>query len=285
MRQWFKSSSSKRVAGVVASAVLVLGLPLMCAAVTEREPVTMSVVTVNPSDSKPQSVPIKIFLPKEVTPKDVLDNAGLALQYDDSQAIYYLFKDAVPLAPKETKVFQVIVRDVWYVPEDQISSLRSQAQLLLGRLEKSSYADTAKQLGAQITQQLDGILSTQNDESLGRKTRIGAYRQHLVTLEQVKEELAQMEKLLAFAGGTPVPEMLEKSPLKSDAPSTKTTWLIIFMVVIFVGLLGGLFFFTWFQRARLTDVTSVKQFAFPTGSEPTPPETPAGPDAPSPPTS
>jgi hypothetical protein len=70
-----------------------------------------------------------------------------------------------------------------------------------------------------------------------------------------------MEKLLTFVGGPPVPELLEESPLKSDAPSTTTTWLIICLIIVFIGLLGGQFFFTWNRRARLTKEVPVLRSA------------------------
>ena len=44
--------------------------------------------------------------------------------------------------------------------------------------------------------------------------------------------------------------MLKESPLKSDAPSTTTTWLVIFLIMIFMGLLAGQFFFTWQRRVK-----------------------------------
>jgi hypothetical protein len=76
-----------------------------------------------------------------------------------------------------------------------------------------------------------------------------------------------MEKLLSFTGGTPVPQMLEESPIKSDAPSTKTTWMLIFMILIFVGLLGGLFFWTWHRKAQEEKSLGVlKQGVFPQGT-------------------
>jgi hypothetical protein len=92
----------------------------------------------------------------------------------------------------------------------------------------------------------------QGDETISRKQRIGSYRTHLQTLQAVKEDLARMEKLLTFSGGPPVPEMLEESPLKADAPSTTTTWLVIFLIITFMGLLAGQFFFTWQRRVKMT---------------------------------
>jgi len=229
----------------------------------ERDPITLSVVAVNPSAEKPQTVPIRIDLPQEVKPHDVLEQGELTLEYDDDRSLYYVYKDAVALAPKETRVFEVTLRDVWLVPDEQIDSLKQYTGTLLGKLKGSEYYESARQLGDSVLQRLEGIATTQNDETLSRKSHIGAYRMNLQALERVKEDLARMEKLLTFTGGPPVPEMLEESPLKADAPSTTTTWLVIFLVMVFLGLLGGQFFFTWHRRSQVTqDLHVVRQAAF-----------------------
>jgi hypothetical protein len=156
----------------------------------------------------------------------------------------------VTLAPKQTKVFEVVVRDVWFLPDRDLDGLRTHTGILLKRLERSEYYASAKELGDTIIARLDEIQRAQQDDTLSRKQRIGAYRRNLVTLAAIREDLNRMEKLLSFAGGPPVPEMLEESPLKSDAPSTTTTWLVIFLIVIFMGLLAGQFFFTWQRRVK-----------------------------------
>ena len=230
----------------------------------ERDPVTLSVTVVNPSADKTQSVPVRIDLPQEVKPQDVLDRGELTLEYDDDRSLYYVHKDAVQLAPKETRVFDVTLRDVWNVPEEQLESLKGYTQTVLGKLKGTDYYTSAQQLGNNIVQRLDGIAGMQHDETLSRKSRIGAYRLNLQTVDRVKEDLARMEKLLTFTGGPPVPEMMKESKLKSDAPSTTTTWLVIFLIVIFLGLLGGQFFFTWHRRSQVTqDLLVVKRAAFP----------------------
>ncbi len=256
----------------------VLGLTGICADAgfsapvsgSERDPVTLKVVVVNPSADKVQQIPIRMDLPQEITPKDILENGGLQLEYDEDKSVHYMFKDSVELAPKETKVFEVVVRDIWFVQDGELDKLGSYTQLILGKLEKTEFFKAGKELADGITARLEEIRATQGDETLSRKTRIGAYRLHLQKIAQVKEDLAKMEKLLTFTGGPPVPEMLEESKLKSDAPSTKTTWIVIFMIMIFLGLLGGLFFFTWHSRIRQAqEFANVKELSFPEGSSPT----------------
>jgi hypothetical protein len=220
----------------------------------EREPMTLRVVAVNPSVEKTKTVPVRIDLPQEITPGDILDQGELEVEFDMDRSTYYVHKDEVTLAPKETRVFEVMVRDVWFIPEADLSGLKAHTELLVRRLEKSEYAESAKTLGGSILERLNAIVSFQADETISRKQRIGGYRQNLQTLRVVKEDLARMEKLLAFTGGPPVPEMLEESPLKSDAPSTTTTWLVIFLIVIFMGLLAGQFFFTWQRRVKTSEL-------------------------------
>ncbi|MBI3322569.1 MAG: hypothetical protein HYZ94_02695 [Candidatus Omnitrophica bacterium] len=233
------------------------------AAPKEREPVTFKIVTVNPSADKTQSVPVKIELPQEVTPKDIMERGDLSVEFDDDKGSYYVFKEKVELAPKEVRVFEVVVKDLWFVPNEKVENLRNYKNIVLGRLKGTEYETSGNDLGKNIDLLLDGIKTLQEDESVSRKSRIGNYRRNLSTLDQVKEELARMEKLLAFTGGPPVPEMLEESPLKSDAPSNTTTWLVIFLILSFLGLLAGQFFFTWHRRVQgAQDATEIRDAAY-----------------------
>jgi len=215
----------------------------------KTEPVTISVVVANPSKEKSQTIPVKIDLPQEIKPEDILEQGELEVHYDDQKSSYFLFNKEVILKPQETRVFNVLIRNVWIIPSNKLDEVRSYTQLLMGRLEKSQFAEQAKKVYESVNQRLDTIIIKQNDETLGQKQRIGAYRYNLRTLDEIKKDLEKMEKLLTFQGGAPVPEMLQESKIKSDAPSTKTTWMIILSIVAFIALLGFQFFFTWHRRA------------------------------------
>lgn len=243
--------------------VMVVGGVATSAWAVEREPMTMRVVAVNPSAEKTKTVPVRIDLPQEVKPTDILDQGELDVEFDTERSTYYVHKEDVALAPKQTRIFEVIVKDVWFVPDTDLTGLKTHAQIVMKRLAKSEYRDAAMQLGNSIITRLDEIQKMQDDETIARKQRIGAYRRNLQTLAAVKEDITRLEKLLSFTGGPPVPQMLEESPLKSDAPSTTTTWLVIFLIVIFMGLLAGQFFFTWQRRLKTVSAFSGEPDAFP----------------------
>jgi hypothetical protein len=66
---------------------------------------------------------------------------------------------------------------------------------------------------------------------------------------------------------------LENSKIDLKAPTTKTTWVIIFAVVVFISILGATFYFTWQRQAKITENIFTREkdmsFAdFKKGSEP-----------------
>ena len=218
----------------------------------ERDTIKMRVVTVNPSATKEQSVPIKIPLPQEVTPKDIVSSRDLEIAYDDKESIYYAYRDDVVLRPKETRVFEVEVKDVWIIPQNTLDDLGEQTSFILKRLEGSEFYDSAKIVADTIYQSLDIITTTQNDDTVGRKQHIGIYRNNLLVLDRIKESIERLERQLTLASALPIPEVLEQKEVKTEAPTKTTTWMIIFIIIIFMGMLAGVFFFTWHTQARST---------------------------------
>ena len=62
-------------------------------------------------------------------------------------------------------------------------------------------------------------------------------------MDQIKQDIAKMEKALATAGGPLTPAMLTKTKIKSEEPSKSMTWIAIFSIIIFIGLFSYLLFF------------------------------------------
>ncbi|MFC1509592.1 hypothetical protein ACFL60_07915 [Candidatus Omnitrophota bacterium] len=173
------------------------------------EKIVFNVVASNPSATKTQSVPIKTYLPTELTPEDVLDKGGLELKHDPEKSVYYLFKDSVMLEPKQTKVFTVKVKDIWVIPEDEIKALRKQTERIAKQLKNIS---GGKEAVDSIYKRLDEITASQNDYTVSRKEHIGAYRLNLKVVEEIKEDIVKTEKLAK------VPKKLPKAPKKSLEP-------------------------------------------------------------------
>lgn len=216
----------------------------------QRAPMELSVVAVNPSNTKTQTIPIKMYLPQEVTPDAILDSAGLNVEFDADKSMYYLFQEGVELKPSETKTYTVEIKDVWIIPQGRLDSLSDQAHSVIERLQGSQFYESAKLLGDAIDDALKTIAVTQNDEAVSKRTHIGIFRNNLQVLDQVKEDVERLERQLEIVMSLPKPEVLENAELKTESPDENTSWMIIFIIMLFIGMLAGVFFFTWQTQAH-----------------------------------
>ncbi len=226
--------------------------------------VKMRIVVVNPSDSKPQIKEVRNYLPKEVSSKDVVDDGGLQVDYDEEKGLFYVIKKDVELAPLETKVFEVVINDIWMVPEDQIQEFRARTQRILERLKNTAYFEQAQTVAKTITGRLDEISKTQGDETVTKQQHIAYYRDNIKILESIREDIEKLEKLLVAVGGPPNLKVIEESKINLKSPTSKTTWIIIFAVLAFIAILAGTFYFTWMGQAKITEniFTKEKDAAF-----------------------
>jgi len=231
--------------------------------------VRFRIIAVNPSKVKTQRVQIRSYLPQEVTSKDIMDLGGLDLEYDESKGIYYAYRGEVELAPSEVRAFEVEVRDVWLIPERQLNDLNNRTEVIMAHLSVTEYAEKAQEIADSVYKRLKDVKASQEDDTVSSTRHIGIYRENLETLNEVKQDMARMEKLLSTAGKPLAPELLKKTKIKSDEPSRTMTWVVIFTLVIFLGLLASVLYFTWLRQARLTreELLASKRSAFPEGRE------------------
>ena len=253
----------------VAIAFISLFSPFKLSAQESEEALTGTIkfrlMAVNPSKTKTQKINLMTYLPAEIQQRDVLDSGGLELEYDSQKSAYYVFKNGVELAPSEIKKVEVEVRDVWNIRKRTLSEFKGRTETLMQKLEKTDYYPKAKEIAESIYATLDDIEKSQGDQTVSQHQHIGIYRQNLLLLDRIKEDIARLEKALATAGGPLAPEMLTKTKIKADEPSKAMTWIVIFSIVIFTGLLAGVLFFTWYRQSRLTkeDLLAAKKAAFP----------------------
>ena len=259
-----------RIKGIIFLTLFtVLFSPFSLSAQESEEALTGTIkfrlMAVNPSKTKTQKINLMTYLPVEIQQRDVLDSGGLELEYDAQKAAYYVFKNSVELAPSEIKKVEVEVRDVWNIRKKTLSEFKGRAETLMQKLEKTEYYPKAKEIADGIYATLEEIERSQGDQTVSPQQHIGIYRQNLLLLDRIKEDIARLEKAMATAGGPLAPEMLTKTKIKADEPSKAMTWIVIFSIVIFTGLLAGVLFFTWYRQSRLTkeDLLAAKKAAFP----------------------
>lgn len=161
------------------------------------ETVTMKIVFENPSELDDKTDRMKAYLPPEIRKEQILDTGGLGLDYDASSSIFYVYKD-LTLKPKEKANFQIVIEDVWRIPQQELDFIMSQADDRLAQLEGSEDYDDAQVLRDKIVNLVNEIKTTQ-DSQLGdvkkridsyriNKERLRAVRYHVILLKDFKQE-------------------------------------------------------------------------------------------------
>ena len=222
-----------------------------------------------------KAVPLKYYLPVEVKPEYIVNKGELDAAYDYQKGIYYVYKDAVTLAPNEKKEFIIEVKDIWRVPEQLMEILKAHTRKLSAMLAGSEYKEFAKSLNDKIISELDDIKAAQGLPPKSVERHIGDYRLNLERLNEVKKDIAKLEKLVTQTGGSAGitlgeaqkagfrgsgeggvlrgakgMEMVGKSIFRGKAPDVTTSWKIIWIIVGFLAIVSFLFFILWWVQIK-----------------------------------
>ena len=202
---------------------------------SDEKLVKLRVTAINPSKAKMQSAQVKIYLPEEVKPQDIVEKGELEVNYDTDKSLYYVYKDSVELAPLETRVFEVALKDIWVIPESDLSALKTQAEILLGQLEGTVYQGQSKSTVGSISARLNEIAKTQSDTAISRDQHIGLYRSNLKLIASVKEDLARLDRFVP-AKSFPKPKAEKEEPKPPKVPFKVPSWVTraIFLLAVLV---------------------------------------------------
>jgi len=207
---------------------------LLSFTLTAEAGMTMRLMAVNPADSE-QTVTLKVYLPLEVKPEDVIYKGDLEVIYDAQQGSYYVYGE-YPLKPKEVLEKEIELKDVWVIDTTQMGLIRQEAKDILEAFKKTAYLDRATLLYNGIDKKLKEVESMQDLATASPGYKISNYRNSTSLINSAKADLLAAKTLLS-----------EVSP-KGMA---KFTWKIILFIIIFLGILGAGFFYIWQRQTKL----------------------------------
>jgi hypothetical protein len=203
--------------------------------------IQISVQNTSPSETRP--IDVKRYLPSEVSPEDVLDPGGLNVATDPESGLSYVYIDDVSLKPGQERVFDVKIRDKWNINMPRIGALRNNASNLLSRInEKEAFASIETSLSGMILE-LDEIEAEKGPAELS-PDYVAFYRDQAKRLDEVEMKINRVRAALK-----PI-EKTEKYGFKVKPPSMKTTWIVIWIILVFLAFLSLLFFLRWYGKTR-----------------------------------
>ena len=252
--------------------------------------VVLKMLVANPSETESQSVPVKIYLPKEVSPKDILDLGDLKLDYDPETGMYYVH-DTVELGPGQSVTKKVEMEDVWVFTEEQLETFVNESKEMAKELEGGPYAAEAAALVVGIEEKVVGILKRQEETAANPREHIQAYRHGITLISTIEQDVAALQTLKLDSGGgegqgkglsgkgslSGSGDSNSRIALRSSsgapeggAPlgrsiSMTTAWRIIFAILAFLAVLSVIFFMTWHRLQGTTMADEQQAGPLPTG--------------------
>jgi hypothetical protein len=240
---------------------------------SDKDIIELRVKVSNPSEKGKQTTDVKYILPSEITPRYIMDRDSLDMAYDFGKECFYLYKDNVELAPSESKEFVVKVKDIWKVSDVELDALKKHTDNIMLLLKDTDYASRAKLAAERIDSTISRIRKTQALKASASE-HIAYYRDNIKLLQEAKNEIAELERLVSqrgitagitvkwpedkFGGGTKSTkakgfeglDIIAQSIFKGKAPTIATTWKVIFAIIAFIGIIAALFFTLWYIQSR-----------------------------------
>ncbi len=199
----------------------------------------LKITVQNTSPTETRRVSIEKNLPEEIKLSDVLDAGGLEVATRPETEICYVYKQNVEILPGATEVFDVTMRDKWNLGELRIPGLRKRANALLGRVGAGDSFDAVQKGLQALTAELDAVEAAKGP-TLFTDRYVAFYRRQGERLNRIEQRILRVESALR-------PQHKNTQiGFNVKAPSMKTTWLIIYVILGFLALMSLLFFLRWY---------------------------------------
>jgi len=155
----------------------------------ETGSVVLKILVVNPSRTETQTIPVRIYLPKEVSPENILDAGDMKVDYDEEKGMYLAHKE-VELQPGESMTKMVRMKDIWMYPEGELAAFVTQAKEIAGRLQETSFVDEAAAFVLAVESKVQEILQRQKSTLSNPGEHIRAFREGGQIISSIKRDLS-----------------------------------------------------------------------------------------------
>ena len=200
----------------------------------------------NPSETEPaENVEITRYIPEGIQPDQITDTQGFEIKFDPEKNLYYLIS-TINFKPGETKKFEIIISDVWRIPESNLDQLQSMTSLTT-KLTGTGYEKIGAYLTLEINKYVEEIKDEQN-RAVIPEDKISAYTVNLKKVEAIEKDIEQLRRLVEMADKAKAKKLNEI--IKTVTPDVRTTWQIIYAAIAFLTIISVFFYFLWWGQAK-----------------------------------
>lgn len=202
------------------------------------------VTVTNTSPLEKRKLQLTHDLPMEIKSDDILDAAGLQVETDPKTGVVRLKIDR-ELAARQAVSFNLKIRDKWNINQPRARELKITASNLLSRISAKTSKDRYMTIESSLNGllgELDGILAEQGPKELGR-AYVEYYREQAGRVDVIEQKVARIDSVMKQSETGTI-------GFSTQAPSPKTTWLLIYIILGFLALMSLVFFFRWMGKSE-----------------------------------
>jgi hypothetical protein len=182
-----------------------------------------------------------------VRPTDILDAGGLQVGVDPVKNVCYAYLlEPLELEPKAERVFDVKIKNPWALPAGKLPRLESRIKTILDiTREMDSYKAVAFQAQA-VLKELEEVAGRKAPDGVNDQYVAFARRQ-VADVQAIESRIQRLEEFFqpsekAIKAGIPMMDV--------PRPDKRTTWIIIYIILGFLGIFSLLFFLRWFGKGK-----------------------------------
>lgn len=157
--------------------------------------VGVNIVVVNPSNDKPQKVPVNYELPPGLQRSDILETGELEAEYDVARALFYVSGE-VFLEPKETRVIKVTIKDIWNIPDEKFENIGNMLNAKIKSIQDKVDEDTLKLASEDLRSRLASVQRFQEENSADVLKRMGMYTANMEKLRRVENDIFSLDRTI-----------------------------------------------------------------------------------------
>ncbi|MEI6148165.1 MAG: hypothetical protein WCS01_03650 [bacterium] len=208
--------------------------------------VTLHIKVTNPSLTEKRPVPLRHDFPAEIKPTDVLDAGGLQIGFDAVRNVCYAYLESVMLTQQETKVYDVKLRNPWTDAWLKAPRLEERISELVRLTKQTPQYKAVGDQALALQKEIADLKAQKGPDVINAQYVAHARKQH-EALREIEARIMRLEELFQprekpVRFGVPMMEI--------PRPDRLTTWVIIYIILGFLGLFSVAFFFRWYGRSK-----------------------------------
>lgn len=200
----------------------------------------------NPSPTTKKKEPLRYEFAAEIKTTDIIDPAGLQIGFDTARNLCYAYHEGVELDPQESKLFDVKVRDPWAGLPEKLPRIEKRCRDILAITRDMETYKAVTVRAQALLKELDALKEKKGPGS-GNPGYVAFARQQAEALYGLDTQVQRLEEIFQprekpLAHGIPVMDV--------PRPDKRTTWILIYIVLAFLGLFSILFYVRWYGKGK-----------------------------------